>query len=219
MTAGPEDALPVLPEPIRAIAFDWGGVFTEGTFDSSAHARLAALHDLEAEEVLPVYLRLMEEVEVGGLSVPQFHRRFDEAVGRASSLGDFRAAFLGAVRERPAMYDLLASLPEGLTLGMLSNNSPELCDVVRDDPRMRRLGAFVFSNEIGARKPDKAAFDALCAALGLPPAAIVFVDDNAANIRACEELGFVGLLLDTLPAFAARWRALLPGLPLPEGFA
>ena len=208
-----------LPGKLRAIAFDWGGVFTEGTFDSSAHARLAKLHGLPAATVEPHYLHLMEAFEVGAYDMAEFHRRFQAAVGGASSLPDFRAAFLGAVRERPAMYELLASLPDSIKTGMLSNNVPELCDLVRDDPRIRRMQAPVFSNEIGVRKPERAAFDALCEALDLPPDAIVFIDDNAANIAACNALGFEGLLIDDLPSFAARWRATLPQLALPQGLA
>lgn len=204
-------------ETPQAVVFDWGGVFTEGTFDSSAHARLAELHGLEPADVLPHYLRLMEPFEVGEHGLEEFHRRFQAAVGRTSDLAAFRATFLGAVRERASMYELLASLPPDLTVGMLSNNVPELCDLVRDDPRMRRMNAFVFSNEIGVRKPARGAFDALCAALGLPPETIAFVDDNADNVAACQALGFVGLLLDDLPSFAARWRAALPHLPLPLG--
>lgn len=211
-------AMTRLPHPLRAIAFDWGGVFTEGTFDSRAHARLAKLHGLDAAAVLPVYLGLMEGFEVGEFDMAEFHRRFQAAVGRTSTLAEFRATFLGAVREREAMYDLLASLPDDVPLAMLSNNAPELCDVVRDDPRMRKLRAFVFSNEIGVRKPDERAFAALSTALALPPAATVFIDDNSDNIAACERLGFVGLLLDTLPSFAARWRSLFPDLPLPAAF-
>lgn len=209
---------PPLPAGLKAIAFDWGGVFTEGTFDSSAHARLAELHGLGAADVEPIYLELMEEFEAGAHDLAEFHRRFQAAVGRRSALPEFRAAFLGAVRERPEMYELLASLPEGVPLAMLSNNVPELCDRVRDDPRMRKLSAFVFSNEIGVRKPAPAAFAALAEALGLPPRAIVFVDDNAANVEAARALGFAGLLCDDLKGFAARWRALLPDLPLPEAF-
>jgi FMN phosphatase YigB (HAD superfamily) len=64
---------------------------------------------------------------------------------------------------------------------MLSNNVPVLCDRVRDDPRTARIERFVFSNEIGVRKPDPAAFMALAEALQLAPHEIVFVDDAAAT--------------------------------------
>jgi putative hydrolase of the HAD superfamily len=117
------------------------------------------------------------------------------------------------------MYTLIGSLPRHLTVGVLSNNVPELCDVVRDDPRLSRVDAFVFSNEIGVRKPQREAFDALTAALGIPPELTVFVDDNHDNIAACTALGFTGVLIDTPAAFAQRWRAVLPSIPLPSGFS
>lgn len=203
---------------IRAVAFDWGGVFTVGTFDHRAARALAVLHDLPPATVEPRYLALMAEFEVGAFDLPEFHRRFQQAVGRSSDLEAFRRAFLTAARERPTMYRLLASLPPDLVVGVLSNNVPELCDTVRSDPRMARVDAFVFSNEIGVRKPDPRAFAGLTAAIGVPPAQTVFVDDNATNVAAADALGYHGLLIDDVVRFAQRWRALLPSLPLPPGF-
>src|SRR5690606_25815085 len=191
---------------------------TRGTFDSSAVVALAGLIGTTAERLQGTYLDLMEEFEVGAFDLAEFHRRFVAATGAETALDDFRATFLGAVKERPAMYTLIGSLPPGLKVGVLSNNVPELCDVVRDDPRLTRIDTFVFSNEIGVRKPRREAFDALTAALGTPPAQTVFVDDNEDNIAACQALGFTGLLIDTPKAFAARWRAALPLIPLPRGF-
>lgn len=201
-----------------AIAFDWGGVMTRGTFDSSAIVALAGLLGTRAEDLEGAYLRVMEGFEVGEFDMEGFHARLGTATGTTSDLDEFRAAFLGAVRERPAMYRLIASLPDRYTVGVLSNNVPELCDTVRDDPRLTRVEAFVFSNEIGVRKPHTAAFEALSRALGTPPERTVFVDDNRDNIAACTALGFTGLLIDTPTAFAARWRTALPDVALPEGF-
>src|SRR5690606_10741012 len=158
---------------------------------------------------------LMEEFEVGAFDMAEFHRRFVVATGAETALDDFRATFLGAVKERPAMYSLIGSLPVGLRVGVLSNNVPELCDVVRDDPRLSRVDAFVFSNEIGVRKPRREAFDALTEALGTPPERTVFVDDNRDNIAACDALGFTGLLIDSPAGFAERWRMALPNILLP----
>lgn len=198
-----------------AIAFDWGGIFTVGTFDGTAAGNLSRATGLERQYLEPIYLRLMADFEVGAFRMPGFHQRFCEATGTSLSLDEFRRVFLGSVHERAAMFDLIKAIPEGYTVGMLSNNSPELCDLVRDDPRNARFDSFVFSNEIGVRKPAAAAFAALTEALGVPPSRTVFIDDNADNIAACEALGFTGLLLDEPRAFAARWRAALPELPLP----
>ena len=198
--------------PLQAIAFDWGGVFTRGTFDARAVQALAALLDLAEVEVAAAYAPLMEHFEVGAFDLAGFHARLTRELGVEVELARFRSAFLDAPLERPAMYHLLATVPERYAVAMLSNNVPELCDRVRVDPRMARIERFVFSNEIGARKPDAAAFAALTEALGIAPEATAFVDDNAANIAACEALGFRGVLLDTPADFAERWRALVPEL-------
>ena len=202
----------------RGIAFDWGGVFTVGTFDGRAIARLAHLYGVPETELRPRYLELMELFEVGGFDLPGFAERVSRAVGRDAEEGAFREAFLDAPLERPAAYALLAGIPDGYAVGMLSNNVPVLCDRVREDPRTARIERFVFSNEIGARKPDAVAFMALAEGMQLAPHDIVFVDDDEANVEAARALGFRALLLDTPAAFAARWRAALPDLAhLTEG--
>ena len=200
------------PTAVRGVAFDWGGVFTVGTFDGRAIARLAELFGVDTAALRPHYLELMEVFEVGGFDLPTFTERLSRAVGREVEAAAFRQAFLDAPLERPGMYALVAGIPDELAVGMLSNNVPELCDRVRDDPRTARIERFLFSNELGVRKPDPAAFMALAEALQLAPHEIAFVDDHAGNVAAARGLGFEALLLDTPAAFAERWRSALPAV-------
>ncbi len=200
---------------ITAIAFDWGGIFTEGTFDSSAVRALAARTGRSEEHIAATYFPLMKHFEAGAFDFDTFAERFVREAGVDLELPDFRETLLGAVRERREMFDVLNAIPESYTVGMLSNNIAVLCDRVRDDPRMARVEQFVFSNEIEVRKPDPAAFAALTQALGRPPEETVFVDDNRDNIAACEALGYRGLWLESYAGFAVSWRTLLPDLPLP----
>jgi FMN phosphatase YigB (HAD superfamily) len=202
----------VSPQGLRGVAFDWGGVFTVGTFDGRAIARLARLFEVDEGAVRPAYLELMELFEIGGFDLPTFTERLSRSLGRDVDPGAFREAFLEAPLERPEMYALVAGIPEELAVGMLSNNVPVLCDRVRDDPRCARIERFVFSNEIGVRKPDAAAFMALAESLQLAPHEIVFVDDHPGNVEAARGLGFEALWLDTPASFASRWRAALPAL-------
>lgn len=199
---------------IRAIAFDWGGVFTEGTFDDAASRALAAASDLPLETVETPYRSLMASFEVGAFAMEGFHRRFCEATGSRLPLDTFEAAFLGAAEERAAMFAVLGAIPaETYVVGMLSNNVPVLCDRVRNDPRMQRIQHWVFSNEIGVRKPDPRTFAALSEALDVPPDATVFIDDAPANVDAARDLGFKVVPMTDLASFLAGWRALLPDLP------
>lgn len=197
---------------ISAIAFDWGGVFTEGTFDGSAVRNLAGAFGVSEDEIGKTYFPLMERFEAGAFDFPRFHEHFLERSGLSLPLATFKETFLDSVKERAAMFGLLASIPRRYTVGMLSNNVAVLCDRVRDDPRLARIEHFVFSNELGVRKPDPAAFAALTEALGVPPGATVFIDDNEANIAACRDLGYRGILLDSVASFAEEWRLLLPEL-------
>lgn len=209
---------------IRAVAFDWGGVFTRGTFDSGAVEALSARYAVPAERVAEAYYPLMEAFEEGAHSLPTFKLRFEQQL--ASRVGasafqvldeeTFRSVFLGSVRWREPMVSVLNAIPSNLTVGMLSNNIPELCDRVRNDARMARIERFVFSNEIRRRKPDAAAFKALSDALGVPPTDTVFIDDNVTNIRASEASGFNGILIEDPATFVARWRAALNDVALPE---
>ncbi len=112
------------------------------------------------------------------------------------------------------MFAVLGAVPaESYRVGVLSNNVPVLCDRVRDDPRMQRVQDWVFSNEIGVRKPDPRAYEALTEATGVPPEQTVFIDDAAANVEAAREAGFRVIHMTDLASFLAGWRALLPDLP------
>ncbi|WCZ32002.1 HAD-IA family hydrolase [Corynebacterium massiliense] len=56
------------------------------------------------------------------------------------------------------------------------------------------VDAVILSGDIGAEKPEKAAFEAAADALDLPLSDCVFVDDSVLNIRAAVDFGLLGLL-------------------------
>jgi putative hydrolase of the HAD superfamily len=199
---------------IQAIAFDWGGIFTEGTFDSSAVRNLAALCNTTPQIIGQTYFPLMEHFEAGAFDFDSYYRQFVARSGFTIDEGVFRKTFLGSVRERSAMLEVLNAIPASYQVGMLSNNVPILCDRVRDDTRFKRIDTFVFSNEIRVRKPDPRAFAELTKALGVAAKDTVFIDDNTDNIAACEALGFKAIYLDTFANFLERWRNILPEIPL-----
>ena len=56
------------------------------------------------------------------------------------------------------------------------------------------VDAVILSGEVGAEKPDRAAFQAAADALDLPLSDCVMVDDNILNVRAAVENGMIGML-------------------------
>lgn len=56
------------------------------------------------------------------------------------------------------------------------------------------VDAVILSGEVGAEKPELAAFQAAADAIELPINDCVMVDDNILNVRAAVDFGMVGML-------------------------
>ena len=88
--------------------------------------------------------------------------------------------------------DLLAELRDaGVELYALSNWSTETYPIALERyPFLRWFRGVVISGEVGAAKPEPAAYLALVERYGVVPEASVFIDDQPANVEAARELGF-----------------------------
>lgn len=197
----------------RHVAFDWGGVFTIGTFDGRSTANVAERSGVAVEEVRASYFRHVRQLEVGAWTLPQFWATVQAETGVQLPYADFEALYLGSIHDNAPMYATLAALPPGVRVGLLSNNYPVVSDHLRRDPRFGRFDALVFSNEIGHKKPAREAFARLEEAMEVSAAQVAFVDDVEENIDAAQAAGFHGLLYhhDRHAEFEAQLRGWLAG--------
>ena len=179
---------------LRHVAFDWGGVFTVGTFDGRSTARLAERGGVPVERVRQSYFRHVHQLEVGAWTLGHFWEVLAAETGLTLTYAEFEALYLGSVHDNEPMYTTLARIPAGVRVGLLSNNYPVVSDHLRRDPRFARFDALVFSNELRQKKPHPDAFAALANAMGVPAAQTAFVDDVEENIAAARAAGFHGLL-------------------------
>ncbi len=100
---------------------------------------------------------------------------------------------------RPEAAALVADAQAaGMRVGALTNDLTAFHgdDGMADDPFIAGLDALVDGSVTGVLKPDPRAYALAAEALGLPPSAIVFVDDMPWNAVAAREAGMIGLLLD-----------------------
>ncbi|MFC4425553.1 HAD family hydrolase [Deinococcus navajonensis] len=178
----------------RHVAFDWGGVFTVGTFDGRSTQNVSERSGVALDRVRESYFRHVHQLEVGAWSLPQFWTVMQQEAGIGLPYSEFEPLYLGSIADHTPMYASLAALPPGVRVGLLSNNYPVVSDHLRRDPRFRRFDALVFSNELGHKKPSQEAFAALERAMGVPAAQVAFVDDVQENIDAARAAGFHGLL-------------------------
>jgi len=92
---------------------------------------------------------------------------------------------------------------DGLALAMLTNNIREFSDAWRATfPVDELFPVVVDSSRVGMRKPEPDIYVFTCEQVGVEPHAAVFIDDNADNCAAAEELG-----IETI-RFADPWTAI-----------
>ena len=112
----------------------------------------------------------------------------------------------GVEPERPEAMVLIAEcIAAGKGLGILSN---ELMDFqgrewVEARPWFDDFPVLIDSSELGIRKPDPQPYLVAAIGLGLPPDAIVFIDDNPAYVEGGLAVGMRSILLDVLDPAAA----------------
>lgn len=136
-------------------------------------------------------------------------------------------AFLapGTFRRYAEVDHVLETLASrGVRLGLLSNWSGELRDILRAEGLADRFHAIVVSAEEGVAKPDTRLFERTLARLGVEAeAGVVYVgDDRRCDIEPSRRLGLTAVLIDRLGRYpdhdghrVTDLRGLLDVLPLP----
>ncbi|HEX4182386.1 MAG TPA: HAD-IA family hydrolase, partial [Caulobacteraceae bacterium] len=89
------------------------------------------------------------------------------------------------------LWDLAGRLRARFTVGGFSDNP---AFVRRAFPVGAVLDPLFLSCELGLTKPSPEAFEAVQARLGLPPEAILFIDDTLANIEQARRMGWDGIV-------------------------
>lgn len=196
---------------IRAVLFDFDGVLTtdpSGSFTTVRHVALATgLPEQDVWEALAPY---NEDLLLGRTTHAAVWPAVCARLGRELPLDLLTQAFDATPMNR-AMLDLAASLRPKFSLGIVTDNK-------RD--RIERLAALhaldalfspiVVSADCGSGKSDRAIFDVALRGLGLPPTAVMFIDNTRRNLVAAEAIGMHTLHFDDarndVPALAATLR-------------
>lgn len=173
----------------KAIGFDYGGVISGlpgGYFD----ARVAALLDVPIEEYRHVYFthnkKLLQPHQIWRLVLSELGR--SEQYDALSALVD---RLNGAKRLNVDVLDLVTTLRRrGYKVGLLSNNSKEKANILRQQKIDTYFDAFCVSKEIGYAKPDKRAFDYFADQLGVTLKELVFIDDEPTSLKNSKRDGY-----------------------------
>lgn len=109
---------------------------------------------------------------------------------------DYVGVLDGPEEDQERWRKLLAAVKRAdIATGILSNDpGGPGSEPIREWEYRGIVDAVVLSGEVGAEKPERAAFQAAADALGLPLSDCVFVDDGIHNVRAGVDNGMVAIL-------------------------
>jgi putative hydrolase of the HAD superfamily len=181
---------------IHAVLFDFGGVLAEEGFRNglAALAQNQGLDDkrLPAEGIQAVY---DSGFVLGRGSAADFWSLLRQRCGLQGKDAELSEQILAGFVPRPAMIDLVRRLhAAGYVTAILSDQTHWLDEL---DSRHHFMDAFdhVYNSyHLGKGKRDPTLFDDVAADLKLPPAALLFVDDDLGNVNRAREAGYQAIL-------------------------
>jgi epoxide hydrolase-like predicted phosphatase len=210
-------------EPVRAVFFDFGGVFITSPFAATAaaaEARGMAEQDL-MELIFGAYDRdddhPWHRLERGELAFDVANAEIAELAvsrgyGRIEPI-EVLMSLAHGYELRDFMIDLVRDLrAQGIATGIITNNITELGSAWRSLlPIDELFDDVVDSCEVGMRKPNPAIFHLACERLGVAPAQSAFIDDHQGNVAAAAAVGmravWCGLSAETTRVAADELRS------------
>jgi HAD superfamily hydrolase (TIGR01509 family) len=179
---------------LRGVLFDWNNTLVRFTWDDE---RVVEAHRAALGRDDPAFTARWRTVMFGDHG----YRSYADLL---AELGvDDPDAFIDAEHEiwRPAhevlssaqaLLDSLRSL--GLKTGIVANSWPDPARVLRADAERfglaDRVDVMVFSEEVGARKPDPELYRYCCRHLGVEPSEVMHVGDDLENdVQAAAAVG------------------------------
>jgi HAD superfamily hydrolase (TIGR01509 family) len=173
---------------ISCILFDLGNVLL--LHNGRRRLRALAKACAQSEDAVEDFLRhndIIDQLDLG-------HANADDLAATLSAFANKHFTAEQAVKlwatafepNLPLWHDL-DRLAGQRILGIFSNNPPFIRSFF---PLQVRFKYVFLSSQIGAMKPDLAAFNAVQSALRWPPTEILFIDDKAENIARAKTIGW-----------------------------
>ena len=203
---------------IRAVIFDFGGVFTSSPFE--------AFNRYERERGFPDNLiRKINSTNHLENAWARFERAeldldgFDKAfAAEAKAFGfdlpgrDVIPLLSGDVR--PEMVEALRRIRTKFKTGCITNNVPSMQAIGADRPdnlyRREIIEMFdhlIELSKVGLRKPDPRIYRMMCEALSVAPEECVYLDDLGGNLKPARAMGMTTIRVESGPQAIAELEA------------
>ncbi len=176
-----------ITHPVEALLFDMGGIVIDVDFDRVFHS-WESLSRLSFEEIRSRFSMdaAYGQHERGEIDASQYFQHLRTLLELEGSDEEITAGWNEIyVREITETLNDILSIKDQFPCYAFTNTNPTHQTAwLATFPRVVAAFERVFvSSELGLRKPERAAFDAVAAAIGVKASGILFFDDAVENVR------------------------------------
>ena len=188
---------------IRAVIFDWGGVFMR-TVDAAPRLAWDARLGLAPGSVNRLVFEspAWRRAQLGQISDGDFWADLRERLNLSpEALAEFQHDFWAGDRLDGDLVALIGSLRPHYKTALLSNFSAELRQLLTHYGLIDAFDVIVISGEEGILKPDARIYHLAAERLGVPVADCLFVDDFEENVAGAQAAGMQALRFASFSSF------------------
>lgn len=196
---------------IKAVCFDLGGVLIQ----NATHVffkRTVESMGKPLPEVTEAFEKHRGPLERGEISNEGFWRALAGELNVAYSpqmLTLWSERFIEETPPIPGMIELVDQVKAaGYRVGLLSNTTEQHVAINRSRRIFEHFDIALMSNEIGARKPERAAYIKLLEAVGAAARETVFVDDLSENVAGAQAVEINGIKFEGREPLTAQLKQL-----------
>ena len=203
---------------IKAVIFDFGGVFTSSPFEAFARYERGRglseglIRKINSANHLENAWARFERAE---LDLDGFDAAFAaeaKAFGADLPGRDVIALLSGDIR--PEMVEALRRIKTRFKTGCITNNVPSMQAVGADKPDnlyrreiVEMFDSLIESSKVGLRKPDPRIYTMMCEALSVTPEECVYLDDLGGNLKPARAMGMITIRVESGPQAIAELEA------------
>jgi len=182
---------------IKAVGFDYGGVIG---IHQNVMPSISEILNMPLDEIRTVYFQHNHLGNVDSLP----YEKVWEIVLNKLNRSEKHSEVVELLRARSGIdlnQDVLKIVDDikasKLKIGLLSNNTRENGDRLRELGLDKHFDVFLISADIGYQKPSHEAFRIFFEQLGVTPRESVYIDDSAQSLKLAGEIGYHPILFKT----------------------
>lgn len=178
---------------IKAILFDMGGVFLEGTVNTFVNGSYSIL-GIDKTFVAEQEVTYDEEFNRGNVSIEDCFRGFFNVPIDERQMKEIIELWKFTWKPTENMINLLKNLKKNYRIGVLSNSDPVNSKVNYDNGIYDMFDFLVLSHEEHTVKPEKRIYDIAVERADAPPSECIFIDDQEECLKPARDMGMKTIL-------------------------